>query len=604
MNEKEAIAKMRRVVEALPPKPKKEVAPEAVTEEIEGEGIPEVTPKRPKVEVGNKLYVPENKSNIEITKDYGKGTPKEDYPGMYRMDMSGWVEVTDLETGDKFPITRNDLVELGIEGREAKPKSEKEKVEVTPEKKEPWEVTKDEFVRDKELKTIAEIKKKQEKYKKTLKNKSTADYYARQKYPYTPSILVELQERERKHHKKIIQQALKEGKTIPQEVLKDYPDLNLEKPTGKAKEPAIDVIFAMKDFPKLTKLLPKFKSGEEFSKINEAASRWGKAPSSFSVHEIDLMNDLLRNDVDSINFVKLGKMAGKDFKDKFGKDFFEFWQQRYKAEKAIFKPVIKQITGEKIEKPTGIKAPEGKAFATKATKPQETITRADLKSIFAKMKNISTGVDKDGNFFFRPFGKPVVTIYEVNEIEGYIDTSKGQIPVGSFLGNKMELKTGGEGHTADIGTAFHEFEHWMEANGILSNNDIKALDAALEKQGLTPNTETRAEYVGDRLSEWQGQKNLRIRRVLKKIADFVNSIWEFVTRTRTARGVLADIESGKILTEKEEAFAGINRFAPDKMFQTTEGKSYNHYAKRNCQASIFSEQGYKLQNRQWFSLYY
>jgi hypothetical protein len=125
---------------------------------------------------------------------------------------------------------------------EPTPKVEKEKVEVTPEKKEPWEVTKDEFVRDKELKTIAEIKKKQEKYKKTLKNKSTADYYARQKYPYTPSILVELQERERKHHKKIIQQALKEGKTIPQEVLKDYPDLELEKPTGVSEGRAIEYI--------------------------------------------------------------------------------------------------------------------------------------------------------------------------------------------------------------------------------------------------------------------------------------------------------------------------------------------------------------------------
>ena len=209
-----------------------------------------------------------------------------------------------------------------------------------------------------------------------------------------------------------------------------------------------------------------------------------------------------------------------------------------------------------------------KKLATKATKPQDTITRADLKSIFAKMKNISTGVDKDGNFFFRPFGKPVVTIYEVNEIEGYIDTSKGRIPVGSFLGNTIELKTGGEGHTADVGTAWHEFEHYLEKNGILSGNDIKALNGVIAKsEGISESKVTeehRATYVGDSLSEWQGQKNLRIKRVLKKIADFVNSIWEFVTRTRTARGVLADIETGKILSEKE--LSAVNQFAQDISF--------------------------------------
>jgi hypothetical protein len=114
-------------VEARPSKVSKEVAPLPRTEDLEGEGIGEGTSKRPKVEVGGKFYVPENKSSIEITKDYGKGTPKEDYPGMYRMDMSGWVEVTDLETGDKFPITRNDLVELGIEPNQPRQKNPKKK---------------------------------------------------------------------------------------------------------------------------------------------------------------------------------------------------------------------------------------------------------------------------------------------------------------------------------------------------------------------------------------------------------------------------------------------------------------------------------------------
>ena len=224
-------------------------------------------------------------------------------------------------------------------------------------------------------------------------------------------------------------------------------------------------------------------------------------------------------------------------------EVFDVRPARYPS-KITWEHYFEDFYGQKKPKPTT------SVYATKATKPQDTITRADLKSIFAKMKNISTGVDKDGNFFFRPFGKPVVTIYTVDEIKGYIDTSKGQIPVGSFLGNTIELKTGGKGHTADIGTAFHEFCHFLEKNNILSGNDIKALNGVIAKsEGISENKVTeehRATYVGDRLSEWQGQKNLRIRRVLKKIADFVNSIWELVSRTRTARGVLADIESGAI----------------------------------------------------------
>ena len=816
-----------------------------------------------------------------------------------------------------------------------------EKAEV----KESWEMTKEEFVRDKELREIADIEKKRKKYKESLKNKSTAGYYAEQKYPYTVNTSVELQAREAKNHKRIIQKALSEGKPVPESILAEYPDLKAPTPkppkarpseavTEEIKGEAIPKIawkyneqhkkdFATPDqafwdwyerqegakwlkkehgitldksqkgewyLAKKTKAIPEVAPKPEKEKVEVTPEK--KEPWKMTKKEIlESIRTIGKKDVVAPNLISMGKgiltegmtindipaseIPGwekaleshrKDVKQAIeeGKidshpDYPELTREKEKLEvettpedKEISQEVWENLTLDefekiplkergqypqlpksvreerleterwveeqerkkkeakaeraekkaKLEKPTGVKAPEGKKFATKAikpqetirgvrkkqlqrlgsnvyksmsenvfwtksegfkpevvtkaslqvdnsnytiprwaiivnnypvaevssknyreiytiaknlgftpprkqpygvyprsstvsgsrwhvliehtkgnkiaelgatafgkkwenakdvflrygslpkhgkstnwvdgtieegvsvfrgkelptgevtfiigspqaegtklhlaldkklyvvggdvvgvgadgepllqnskiirqvkphkifsirtTKPQDTITRADLKSIFAKMKNISTGVDKDGNFFFRPLGKPVVTIYEVNEIEGYMDTSKGRIPVGSFLGNTIELKTGGEGHTADIGTAWHEYEHWMEVNGILSNNDIKALDTALEKQGITPNTETRAEYIGDRLSEWQGQKNLRIKRVLKKIADFVNSIWEFVTRTRTARGVLADIETGKILSDKE--LSAVNQFAQDVSF--------------------------------------
>ena len=223
--------------------------------------------------------------------------------------------------------------------------------------------------------------------------------------------------------------------------------------------------------------------------------------------------------------------------------------------------------------------PEGKTkFATKATKPQDTITRKDLREIFNKMKNVMTGQDKDGNFYFKTVGQPKVTIFEVDSINGYINTSSGQIPVGSFLKGKIELKTKGAGATADIGTIWHEFFHGLKRDGIISDNDNKALNRAIAKlKGIDEKSiteEDQAYYVGDTLHNWQSQKNLRIKRILKKIADFMNAVYEFVARTkvgqklgmeeRTARGVLRDIESGKILSEKE--LSGVNQFAQDVSF--------------------------------------
>ncbi|MCK5014035.1 MAG: hypothetical protein KAS66_09455 [Candidatus Omnitrophica bacterium] len=193
-----------------------------------------------------------------------------------------------------------------------------------------------------------------------------------------------------------------------------------------------------------------------------------------------------------------------------------------------------------------------KFFAAKAIKPQATITRQDLQSIFGKMKNIRTGVNPQGNFYFKVEGRPAVEILEVDHVDGFIQIAvkgeKERIAVGSYLKNQIQLKTGGKGFTADINTAWHEFHHYLEKNGIVTANDIKALDNAIDKAEVTE--EDRATYVGDRLAAWKVEKNTRIKRILKKISDFANAIYEFFTRTRTARGVLRDIEAGRILRKE------------------------------------------------------
>lgn len=210
-----------------------------------------------------------------------------------------------------------------------------------------------------------------------------------------------------------------------------------------------------------------------------------------------------------------------------------------------------------------------KFFSTKATKPQDTITKIDLKDIFSGMKYMLTGQDSKGNFWFKPTGRSKVTIFEVDHIEGYLDTSDGQMPVGSYLKDIIEVKTKGAGYTADVETAFHEFTHFIHGAGILSGNDIKAIDRAVQKEtGITETIteEQRADFLGKKLAGRHAEKNLRIKRVLGKIADFMNAVYEFVARTRTARGVISEIESGAILKEKEGVPEGINEFAQGVQF--------------------------------------
>ena len=148
-------------------------------------------------------------------------------------------------------------------------------------------------------------------------------------------------------------------------------------------------------------------------------------------------------------------------------------------------------------------------FSTKTGKPQDILTRKDLKDIFEPMKNIRTGINKAGNLYFGVQGRPAVEILEVDHVDGYIQVKKGddveRIPVGSYLHNTIKLKTGGKGHTADINTAFHEFFHYISGAGVLTNNDIKALDSTIGKENVTE--EDRATYVGNNLADWHNQNS-------------------------------------------------------------------------------------------------
>jgi hypothetical protein len=141
---------------------------------------------------------------------------------------------------------------------EVKPKVEKEKVEVTPEKKEPWEITRDEYV------------------KQYIEEQRAADFPEHMiTDKYKESIM--------RDHFAVVSKAFAEDKVVPPEVLKDYPDLKAE------EKVEVEIIPEGKEIsiPKELKLLAiearKYETAEEFEKvINKAIeeSREGKTQES------------------------------------------------------------------------------------------------------------------------------------------------------------------------------------------------------------------------------------------------------------------------------------------------------------------------------------
>ena len=104
---------------------------------------------------------------------------------------------------------------------------------------------------------------------------------------------------------------------------------------------------------------------------------------------------------------------------------------------------------------------------------------------------------------------------------------------------------------ADIGTVGHELWHFAKAAGILTKMDIAAIRNRI---GKTATEEQEAAWIEEQILNRQkgGDKlSARLERVLQKIMDFIDSLVNLVHRT--SRGVIRDLESGKLFTEKGTA---------------------------------------------------
>ena len=682
MNEKEAIEKMRRVVEARPSKPKKEAAPEAATEPIKGEAIPELGLKPEPLEDSKKNDIinefEQGRAEISLESTCvdckGKGQfvdeqmekavslskksePVKKLTEIGEIDKE-WIAdatfyinedyVVGIHSGtehffkfespflEKSDTSIDVLREAGRETieaiPEAKPKLEKEKVEAE-------RFLYEQKLDDISIRMLENAKRKLDiDYGKTIE---TARKIAK----------LEKEKLSQEHIAEAIQYAVRDY-AIVEEVTKSKKEIVDGRevrilPNGQELDEyvaqRVEQVFDIKKPPKEIPEKPsKAKYTEDQRKV--FAQYEGKirvAKKAKDIKEADVLFDKGATDLVARFNIRGPETTGeegyymrlpvqKKFTNYDKKEHLKYSEEvinlyeKYKKRHGGTESGV-SITSGKTKQQDGrlpAEVRDEKAFATKAIKPQDTITRKDLRKIFSRMKHIRTGQDSDGNLWFKAEGRPKITIFELDNITGHLNTSVGRIPVGSYLRNTIELKTRGKGYTADISTAYHELYHWLEKQQILSANDITALNGAIAKAESISESdvteEHRAYYVGDNISAWETQKHPRIRRILRKLTDFMNAIYDFAAqagwvkgRERTAESVLSDIESGKLLKKPRVSASEIGQLVP--AFQQTAPYWYSQVikaveqkfpAKMNARsiANWIQKQGGKPVELEWIGL--
>ena len=110
----------------------------------------------------------------------------------------------------------------------------------------------------------------------------------------------------------------------------------------------------------------------------------------------------------------------------------------------------------------------------------------------------------------------------------------------------------GEG---DQYTIQHELFHWMEHSGIVTPDDIEALNAMIkrvvpeaerEHWGAIDWVEARANAVETALRHRDSVRAHWLRHLIQRITDFLDAIGRMVTGSQTARGLIRDIETGRV----------------------------------------------------------
>lgn len=219
------------------------------------------------------------------------------------------------------------------------------------------------------------------------------------------------------------------------------------------------------------------------------------------------------------------------------------------------------------------------------------ITLNDVKQIF---KGQEVGINPDGSIWVQTRSGQGLQIKNVNVID--VDRAAFDLAYGE-MNNKGELVIAGKYNEGiieirkDVGDTFtlaHESYHWLEDVGYVTENEADTLRRHIldlhAKGKFDPvnsrdigGAEDRANFVAWNLSRRQNVESNPIRYLLNKIGAFVDRLVNLFTRT--AGGIVRDIESGRIFERPAtvtalETGAQLARSRLRPRFVTPAGKPY------------------------------
>jgi len=195
-------------------------------------------------------------------------------------------------------------------------------------------------------------------------------------------------------------------------------------------------------------------------------------------------------------------------------------------------------------------------LATTEKPDLSSITLDDLKSL--KFTHRGAVIqNKDGSFsvsFPNNRGFYVESINLVGDESIAIKTAYGRpAKLGEKIVGHYEHKTRtirlikGRG---DKWTIAHEFQHFLEASGLLTKDEIDALErqAVPFNKGKYHGEEGRARWVAHELEAREKQRASIIGKIIQKIQDIIDSFVNLATQT--SRGAIRAIESGRAVTRE------------------------------------------------------
>ena len=208
------------------------------------------------------------------------------------------------------------------------------------------------------------------------------------------------------------------------------------------------------------------------------------------------------------------------------------------------------------EVPAKVSEIRSKALS-KAQDNFQSVTRQDVKDFFKNVKNSSVRKRRtDGAIIVQIGNRTPLRIKNVAniaideaafEVEYGRKPGQGEMAAGSYQSGEIKISRIGDRYSLA-----HESFHWMSDIGVLNRADIRAIDKAIGNENATE--EDRAKWFEAQRMK-RDQKG-RLAKAIQKIQDFIDSIVNLFHRT--ARGVIRDVDSGRVFNQKK---TGINEFA-------------------------------------------